>query len=102
MADIQTQDQEFLEQLLGSSKDLANKTKTKIDEKSPQLKAIAKKGEDYLVDKLGIEDTEVARDALRKGAGASASAGALALVLTSRSGHKVATIGGLAGLGALA
>ncbi|NNC36867.1 MAG: tellurite resistance TerB family protein [Hyphomonadaceae bacterium] len=102
MADIQTQAQELLEQLLSSSKDIANKAKTKIDEKSPRVKEIAKQGEDYLVDKLGIEDTEVARDALRKGAGASAAAGALALLLTSRSGRKLATIGGLAGLGTLA
>lgn len=102
VADIQTQAQEFLEQLLSSGKDFANTTKSKISQEAPQVKEIAKKGEDYLVDKLGIEDTEVARDALRKGAGASAAAGALALLLTSRSGRKIATIGGLAGLGALA
>lgn len=102
MADIQTQAQDLLEQLLSSGKGIANQAKAKIDEKSPRVKQIAKQGEDYLVDKLGIEDTEVAREALRKGAGASAAAGALALLLTSRSGRKVATIGGLAGLGALA
>ena len=102
METIQNQAQELLEQLLSSSKDLTTKAKSKIDENSPRVKEIAKKGEDYLVDKLGIEDTEVAREALRKGAGASAAAGALALLLTSRSGRKVATIGGLAGLGTLA
>ena len=102
MDNIQNQAQELLEQLLSSSKDLTTKAKSKIDENSPRVKEIAKKGEDYLVDKLGIEDTEVAREALRKGAGASAAAGALALLLTSRSGRKVATIGGLAGLGTLA
>ena len=39
---------------------------------------------------------------MRKGVGAGAAAGALALLLTSRSGRKLATIGGLAGLGTLA
>ena len=102
MTEVQKQAQELLEQLLNSGKDIVGKAKSKIDEKSPQAKEIAKKGEDYLVDKLGIEDTEASREALRKGAGASAAAGALALLLTSRSGRKVATIGGLAGLGALA
>jgi uncharacterized membrane protein YebE (DUF533 family) len=102
MADVQKQAQELLDQLLSSGKDLAGKTKAEIDKKAPQIKEIAKKGENYLVDKLGIDDTEASREALRKGAGASAAAGALALLLTSRSGRKLATIGGLAGLGTLA
>jgi uncharacterized membrane protein YebE (DUF533 family) len=102
MADIQTQAQELLDQLLSGGKDLAGKTKAEINKKTPEIKKIAKKGEDYLVDKLGIDDTKATREALRKGAGASAAAGALALLLTSRSGRKLATIGGLAGLGTLA
>jgi len=65
-------------------------------------KEIAAKGEDALVDKLGIEDTEASRAALRKGVGTGAAAGALALLLSSRSGRKMATLGGLAGLGAIA
>ncbi len=55
-----------------------------------------------MVDKLGVEDNETSRDALRKGVGAGAAAGALALLLSSRSGRKLAMIGGLAGLGTLA
>ena len=51
---------------------------------------------------MGLEDSEVSRDSLRKGVGAGAAAGALALLLSSRSGRKVATMGGLAALGTLA
>jgi len=102
MSEVQKQAQDLLEQLLSGGKDLAGKTKSQIDRKAPQIKKIAKQGEDYLVDKLGIDDTVATRDALRKGAGASAAAGALALLLTSRSGRKLATIGGLAGIGTLA
>ena len=92
--------------MLGEGKDLARQGREIFTEKSskvsPKAKEIAQKGEDYLVDKLGIEDNETSREALRKGVGAGAAAGALALLLSSRSGRKFATIGGLAGLGALA
>lgn len=98
--------QELLDQLLRSGQDLAKEVRAKAGPRAQKLtkkgKEVAAKGEDYLLDKLDIEDTEAARLTLRKGVGAGAAAGALALLLSSRSGRKMATIGGLAGLGALA
>lgn len=101
--------QDFLDQLLASGRELIveGKEQTKgLTAKSKELtvkgKELAAKGEDMLVDKLGIEDNAVTRDALRKGVGAGAAAGALALLLSSRSGRKLAMLGGLGGLGALA
>lgn len=91
--------QELLEQILGAGKKLAADGKSQSKELTGKAKTIALKGEDALIDKLGIEDTNASRDALRKGAGA---AGALALLLSSRSARKVASLGGLAGLGVLA
>ncbi len=94
--------QELLEQLLSSGRELAAQGRTHSKNLSTKGKDLAAKGEDYLVDKLGIEDNEVARNTLRKGVGVGAAAGALALLLSSRSGRKVAALGGLAGVGALA
>ncbi len=108
--------QELLEQILEAGKKLAKESK-KLAEEGKKLaadgklnpaeltkrgKKIAARGEDALIDKLGIEDTVASREALRKGVGTGAAAGALALLLTSRSARKMATLGGLAGLGALA
>lgn len=94
--------QDLLEQILATGRDLASKGKAQSGELTAKGKEIAAKGEDILVDKLGIEDSQVSREALRKGVGAGAAAGALALLLSSRSGRKMATMGGLAGLGVLA
>lgn len=94
--------QDLLNQILNEGKNLAKKAGAGSGELTAKGKEIAAKGEDMLVDRLGIEDTDVSRDALRKGVGAGAAAGALALLLSSRSGRKMATIGGLAGLGMLA
>jgi len=94
--------QDLLEKILASGQDLIAEGKQRSKGLTSKGKDITAKGEDYLVDKLGIEDNKVSRDALRKGVGAGAAAGALALLLTSRSGRKLATIGGLAGLGTLA
>lgn len=94
--------QALLDQILKAGRDLAARGQAQSGDLSAKGKAIAAKGEDILVDKLGLEDTEVARDALRKGVGTGAAAGALALLLSSRSGRKMATLGGLAGLGVLA
>lgn len=106
MANTNINIQNFLDELLQSGKELAAQANEKTGKYTKDItaksKIIAAKGEDYLVDKLGIEDTESSRLALRKGVGAGAAAGALALLLSSRSGRKMATIGGLAGLGALA
>ena len=94
--------QDLLNQILNAGRDLAKQGAEHSSELTAKGKDIAAKGEDILVDKLGVEDTEVARAALRKGVGAGAAAGALALLLSSRSGRKLATMGGLAGLGVLA
>lgn len=91
--------QELLNQILNAGKKLAKDGKAQSNELTGKAKNIALKGEDALIDKLGIEDTAATRDALRKGAGA---AGALALLLSSRSARKIATLGGLAGLGVIA
>lgn len=94
--------QDLLDQLLSSGKELVVQGKEQTKGLTKKGKEIAAKGEDLLVDKLGIEDNAVTRDALRKGVGAGAAAGALALLLSSRSGRKLAVLGGLAGLGTLA
>ena len=94
--------QELLDQILEAGKQLAKDGKEQSSDLTKKGKEIAAKGEDALVDKLGIEDTDAARAALRKGVGTGAAAGALALLLSSRSGRKMATLGGLAGLGAIA
>ena len=94
--------QEMLEQLLNTGRELAAQGRERSKGLTKKGKEVAAKGEDYLVDKLGIEDNELARETLRKGVGVGAAAGALALLLSSRSGRKVATLGGLAGVGALA
>ena len=102
MSASQLNTQELLEQILASGRDLVEKGKSKAPGLTEKAKEIADKGEDVLVERLKLDDTEATRDALRKGVGAGAAAGALALLLTSRSGRKIATIGGLAGLGAVA
>ena len=102
MSNTQINPQDLLEQILSAGQQLAKQGRSQTQELTTKGKEVAAKGEDYLVDKLGIEDTEVARQALRKGVGTGAAAGALALLLSSRSGRKLITMGGLAGLGTLA
>ena len=94
--------QELLEQILATGKDLVKQGKAQTGDLTVKGKKLAAKGEDYLVDKLNLEDTEVSREALRKGVSTGAAAGAVALLLSSRSGRKLATLGGLSALGVLA
>lgn len=94
--------QALLDQILSMGRDLAAQGEVKAAKATAKSKELATKGENILVDKLGIEDSDQGRDALRKGLGAGAAAGALALLLGSRSGRKLAMVGGLAGLGTLA
>ena len=94
--------QKYLDQIIQAGQELADKGMKSSKGLTAKAKDVAAKGEDLLVDKLGIEDNATTRDALRKGVGAGAAAGALALLLSSRSGRKLAALGGLAGLGALA
>jgi len=90
--------QELIEQILAAGKNLAQDSKGQAQALSKKGQELAAKGENILIDKLGIDDSPVAREALRKGAATGAAAGALALLLSSRSARKVATLGGLAGL----
>lgn len=98
--------QDLLDQLLNAGATLADQISGQGREHMPALsrqgKELAGKGEDFLVDKLGIADTEASREALRKGVGTGAAAGALALLLSSKSARKLTALGGLAGLGVLA
>ena len=94
--------QDLLNQILATGKDLVKQGKAQTGDLTAKGKELASKGEDYLVDKLNLEDTELSREALRKGVGTGAAAGAMALLLTSRSGRKMAALGGLGALGMLA
>ncbi len=96
--------QGLLDQILSGGKELASEAKTRVKETGvvDKGKELGKKGEDLLIEKLGLEDTPKVREALRKGVGTGAAAGALLLMLQSKSGRKLAALGGLAGLGTLA
>ncbi len=94
--------QDLLNDILSAGKELAveGKERTKgVREKGTEA---VFKGEDLLIRKLGLEDSPAIRNALRKGVGTGAAAGALLLMLSSKSGRKLATLGGLAGLGTVA
>lgn len=90
--------QSLLSDLLGGE--------TSLTEASGKLSVAAqnlgKQGEDFLIDKLGMDDTEAARSQIRQQAKYAGLAGGLALLIKSRSARKVATLGGLAALGAIA
>ena len=102
MTERQINPQDLLEQILAAGKNLVKQGQAHKGDLTVKGKKLAAKGEDYLVDKLNLEDTEVSREALRKGIGTGAAAGAVALLLSSRSGRKMATLGGLGALGVLA
>ena len=93
---------ELLNEILAAGQDLINEGKTQTAGLTEKGKELAKKGEDVLVEKLKLEDTELSREALRKGVGTGAAAGALALLLSSRSGRKIVTLGSLSALGVVA
>ena len=96
--------QNLLNEILSGGRELAVNAKSRVEETGAleKGKELGKKGEDLLIEKLGLEDTPTVREALRKGVGTGAAAGALLLLLKSKSGRKIATLGGLAGLGTLA
>jgi len=102
MPNTQLNAQDLLEDILKAGQDLIAQGKTQTAGLTEKGKELASKGEDILAEKLGVEDDEVSRAALRKGVGTGAAAGALALLLSSRSGRKLATLGGLGALGAVA
>jgi len=94
--------EDLLNEILKSGQDLMAKGKAQSAGLTEKGKELAAKGEDILAEKLGIDDDDASRAALRKGVGAGAAAGALALLLSSRSGRKVAGLGSLSALGVLA
>ena len=94
--------QDLLNDILSAGKELAVEGKEKTKDVRAKGQDAALKGEDLLIEKLGLEDTPAIRNALRKGVGTGAAAGALMLMLSSKSGRKLATLGGLAGLGTVA
>lgn len=103
--------QDLLNQILSSGRDLIEQGKAKSDEigitekgraVANKGKELAAKSEDELIKRFGLEDTPAVRAALRKGVSTGAAAGAIALLLSSRSGRKLAKIGGVAALGTLA
>lgn len=102
MTDTAPNIQHFLEQLLSEGKALIDpkgETRKNVTQKG---KEIYQQGEDYLADKLNIGDDDASREDLRDKAKIAAGAGGLALLLSSRSGRKWATLGGLGALGLVA
>jgi len=71
--------QQLLEQILATGKDLVKQGKAQTGDLSVKGKKLAAKGEDYLVDKLNLEDSEVSREALRKDIGRAQRAGCFGL-----------------------
>ncbi|NNE58911.1 MAG: DUF533 domain-containing protein [Hellea sp.] len=94
--------QDLLNQVLSAGKDMAAKGKSQSAGAIEKGKELGLKGEDLLIEKLGLEDTPKVREALRKGLGTGAAAGGILLLLSSKSGRKLAALGGLGSLGMLA
>lgn len=94
--------EDLLNDILKTGQDLLAKGKAQSAGLTKKGKDLATKGENILAEKLGIDDDDASRAALRKGVGAGAAAGALALLLSSRSGRKVAGLASLSALGVLA
>ncbi len=92
----------LLNDILKTGQDLLAKGKAQSAGLTEKGKDLAAKGENILAEKLGVDDDDASRAALRKGVGSGAAAGALALLLSSRSGRKVAGLGSLSALGVLA
>ena len=97
MSDPNASPQELLQQLLGGRGDMLDRGQL-----TAQARDLGKRGEDFLIDTLGIEDTPDARANVRHQAKLAGLAGAVALVLRSRSARKLAALGGLAALGTIA
>ena len=94
--------QDLLQQLLGGGRDLFEDAKASTPQLTEQARDLGKRGEDFLIDKLGLEDTPENRAKVRQQAKYAGIAGGLALILKSRSARKLAAIGGLAALGTIA
>lgn len=89
--------QAFLQQLLGEGQKLMN-----TGDLTDHARTLGQRGEDFLIDKLGMEDNAQTRANVRQQAKLAGLAGAMTLVLKSRSARKLATLGSLAALGTIA
>jgi uncharacterized membrane protein YebE (DUF533 family) len=90
--------QDLLTQLLGGGFNLTGRS----GDLTKQARELGQRGENFLIDKLGMDDNDASRDQIRQQAKYAGIAGGLALLLSSRSTRKLATLGGLAALGAVA
>ncbi len=102
MSDTAPNIQDFLEQILSEGKALLNPDSKSRQKLTAKGKDLYQQGEDFLADKLNVGDDAESRADLREKAGIAAGAGGLALLLSSRSGRKLATLGGLGALGLVA
>ncbi|MEL6688642.1 MAG: DUF533 domain-containing protein, partial [Pseudomonadota bacterium] len=91
--------QDLLAQLLGG--DASSLTDLK-GELTDTAKRLGQQGEDFLIDKLDMDDSAANRAKIRQNAKYAGIAGGVALLLNSRSTLKLATLGSLAALGAIA
>lgn len=90
--------QDLLSQILGGDFTLTGRS----GNLTKQARELGQRGESFLIDKLGMDDSDSSRDQIRQQAKYAGIAGGLALLLSSRSTRKLATLGGLAALGAVA
>lgn len=90
--------QDLLAQLLGGGFNLTGRS----GNLTKQARELGERGENFLIDTLGMDDSAASRDQIRQQAKYAGIAGGLALLLSSRSTRKLATLGGLAALGAVA
>ena len=102
MAETQITPEQLLQQILSQGRALIAEGKDQSKELTTEGKKLAKRGEDVLLDKLGMEDTDVSRAKIRQNAKIAGAAGAIALLLNSRSARKLVTLGGLGALGMIA
>ena len=102
MTDTPLRPQDLLQQLLAGGRDLLDDAKAGTPQLTQQARDLGRRGEDFLIDNLGLDDTPETRAKVRQQAKYAGIAGALALVLKSRSARKLATLGGLAALGTIA
>lgn len=94
--------QDLLAQILGGGRKLLGPSSDGHAQLSDQARDLGQRGEDFLIDKLGLEDTPDKRAQVRQQAKYAGIAGALALLLKSRSMRNLATLGGLAAIGTIA
>lgn len=90
----------LLTELLGGGRSLLHSSTTR--DLTEQARDIGRRGEDFLIDKLGMDDDAESRAQIRQQAKYAGIAGALALLLKSKSTRKMAALGGLAALGTIA